>query len=313
MSLSVQQLTRIYGSQKAIDSLTFSVGRGEIAGFLGPNGAGKSTTMKILTGVIAPTEGRAFVGGLDVTEKPVAVKRIIGYLPEHNPLYTDMYVREYLHFVGKLYGLKGSILRTRVDEMVERCGLTREQHKKIEALSKGYRQRVGLAQALLHNPQILILDEPTSGLDPNQIIEIRQLIKEVSRDKTVIFSTHILQEADALCDRVIVINQGRIVADGTIQELKSRFGRRSVLRITFGQAVNSEDLMTIPGVSGVYHVEGFSFQLDVSADEDIRPDVFRFAADRQLTLLEMRQEENTLEDLFRVLTLNSHAHVGTSS
>ncbi len=303
----------MYGSQRAIDGLTFSVDRGEIVGFLGPNGAGKSTTMKILTGVIAPSAGRAFVAGLDVTEKPVEVKRIIGYLPEHNPLYTDMYVREYLHFTGRLYGLKGSMLRAGVDEMIERCGLTREQHKKIEALSKGYRQRVGLAQALLHNPQVLILDEPTTGLDPNQIIEIRQLIKEVSRDKTVIFSTHILQEAEALCNRVIVINHGVLVADGTLQDLKSRFGNRLMLRVTFDQPVDTESIRMIPGVTGVQHVEGFTFELNVTADTDIRPAVFRFAADRQLTLLEMRQEENTLEDLFRVLTSNSHAHVGTSS
>lgn len=313
MSVSVQQLIKVYGSQKAIDGLTFSVGRGEIAGFLGPNGAGKSTTMKILTGVIAPTSGRAFVGGLDVAAEPVAVKRIIGYLPEHNPLYTDMYVKEYLYFAGRLYGMKGSTLRAGVDAMIERCGLTREQHKKIEALSKGYRQRVGLAQALLHNPQVLILDEPTSGLDPNQIIEIRQLIKEVSRDKTVIFSTHILQEVEALCDRVIVINQGVLVADGTLQDLKNRFATRSVVRVTFGQAVDTESIRAIPGVSDVRHIEGFTFQLGVSAGADIRPAVFRFAADRQLTLLEMRQEDNTLEDLFRVLTLNSDVHVGTSA
>lgn len=303
----------MYGSQKAIDGLTFSVARGEIAGFLGPNGAGKSTTMKILTGVIAPTAGKACINGLDVTEKPVAVKRIIGYLPEHNPLYTDMYVREYLYFTGRLYGLRGSTLRAGVDEMIERCGLAREQHKKIEALSKGYRQRVGLAQALLHNPQVLILDEPTSGLDPNQILEIRQLIKEVSHDKTVIFSTHILQEVEALCDRVIVINQGVLVADGALQQLKSRFGKRFVLRVTFDQAVEAESIHTIPGVSGVHHIEGHTFHLEVSEGADIRSAVFRFAADRQLTLLEMRQEENSLEDLFRDLTSNSNTHVGTSA
>ncbi|MCS6973428.1 MAG: gliding motility-associated ABC transporter ATP-binding subunit GldA [Cyclobacteriaceae bacterium] len=313
MSLSVQQLTKVYGSQKAIDGLTFSVSRGEIAGFLGPNGAGKSTTMKILSGVIAPTHGKACLNGLDVTENPVLVKQMLGYLPEHNPLYTDMYVREYLQFVGRLYGLRGSRLRAGVNEMIERCGLTREQHKKIEALSKGYRQRVGLAQALLHNPPVLILDEPTTGLDPNQILEIRQLIREVSRDKTVLFSTHILQEVEALCDRVVVINHGKLVADGTLTSLKTRFAGHTVLRVTFDKPVDEKRLGLLPGVTEIHPVEQNSYRLKVKEGSDIRPEVFRFAADERLTLLEMRQEENTLEELFKSLTLNPGAHVGSSA
>lgn len=313
MSLSVQQLTKLYGSQKAINGLTFSVSRGEIVGFLGPNGAGKSTTMKIITGVIAPTSGKAFINGLNVAEDPVTVKRMIGYLPEHNPLYTDMYVREYLQFTGRLYGLTGSKLRAAVEQMIERCGLVGEQHKKIETLSKGYRQRVGLAQALLHNPQVLILDEPTSGLDPNQLLEIRDLIRTVSLEKTVLFSSHILQEVEALCNRVVVIDRGVLVADGALHELKSRFASRTVLRVSFGQDVELEQLRAIAGVENVYRMHGNTFQFETKSDTDIRPEVFRFAADAQLTLLEMRQEEDSLENLFRSLTSNPQVHVGTSA
>jgi ABC-2 type transport system ATP-binding protein len=219
MSLQVQQLTKIYGAQKPVDNISFSIQKGEIVGFLGPNGAGKSTTMKIATTYLPPTSGSVWVEGINVEERPIEVKKVIGYLPEHNPLYLDMFVHEYLQFVGSVYGLKGSYLKRRVQELVEMCGLTREQNKRIEALSKGYRQRVGLAQALIHHPQVLILDEPTSGLDPNQILEIRKLIKDISRDKTVIFSTHIMQEVEALCDRVIIINKGKIVADDLLENL----------------------------------------------------------------------------------------------
>lgn len=219
MSLQVQELTKIYGGQKAVDNISFSIQKGEIVGFLGPNGAGKSTTMKIATTYLPPTSGSVWVEGINVEERPIEVKKVIGYLPEHNPLYLDMFVHEYLQFVGSVYGLKGSNLKRRVQELVEMCGLTREQNKRIEALSKGYRQRVGLAQALIHSPQVLILDEPTSGLDPNQILEIRKLIKDISRDKTVIFSTHIMQEVEALCDRVIIINKGKIVADDLLENL----------------------------------------------------------------------------------------------
>ncbi len=222
MSILVSQLTKQYGSQKAIDSLSFELRPGEIVGFLGPNGAGKSTTMKLLTGYLKPTEGRAVVNGHDLANSAMQARRAIGYLPEHNPLYLDMYVREFLIFVGKLYGMGGRALKTRVDEMVQLCGLSVEQHKKIGQLSKGYRQRVGLAQALLHDPAVLILDEPTTGLDPNQLTEIRSLIRTAGSNKTVLFSTHIMQEVEALCDRVIIISKGRIVADSPLATLRQR-------------------------------------------------------------------------------------------
>lgn len=220
MSIKVQSLTKVYGTQRAVDNISFEVNKGEIIGFLGPNGAGKSTTMKILTGYIPATEGIAEVNGFDVRTSPMQVKTHIGYLPEHNPLYLDMYVKEFLDFAGSLYGLKGRTLHIKIDETIERVGLGLEKHKKIGQLSKGYRQRVGLAQALIHNPDVLILDEPTTGLDPNQLVEIRDLIKNVGKDKTVIFSTHIMQEVEAICDRVVIINKGKIVADGTLSELK---------------------------------------------------------------------------------------------
>lgn len=220
MSIKVQNLSKVYGTQRAVDNISFEVSKGEIIGFLGPNGAGKSTTMKILTGYIPATEGTAEVNGFDVNTAPMQVKAHIGYLPEHNPLYLDMYVKEFLDFAGSLYGLKGRTLQIKIDETIERVGLGLEKHKKIGQLSKGYRQRVGLAQALIHNPDVLILDEPTTGLDPNQLVEIRDLIKTVGKDKTVIFSTHIMQEVEAICDRVIIINRGKIVADGTLSELK---------------------------------------------------------------------------------------------
>lgn len=222
MSILVSQLTKEYGSQKAIDSLSFEINPGEIVGFLGPNGAGKSTTMKLLTGYLTPSAGKAAVNGFDLSTSAMDARRAIGYLPEHNPLYLDMYVREFLLFVGKLNGIKGKALRDRVEEMVKLCGLSVEQHKKIGQLSKGYRQRVGLAQALLHDPAVLILDEPTTGLDPNQLTEIRALIKATAANKTVLFSTHIMQEVEALCDRVIIINKGRIVADSPLAALRQR-------------------------------------------------------------------------------------------
>lgn len=220
MSIKVQNLSKVYGTQRAVDNISFEVSKGEIIGFLGPNGAGKSTTMKILTGYIPATEGTAEVNGFNVQTSPMQVKSNIGYLPEHNPLYLDMYVKEFLDFAGSLYGLKGRTLQLKIDETIERVGLGLEKHKKIGQLSKGYRQRVGLAQALIHNPDVLILDEPTTGLDPNQLVEIRDLIKHVGKDKTVIFSTHIMQEVEAICDRVVIINRGKIVADSTLSEIK---------------------------------------------------------------------------------------------
>ena len=221
MSIRIQHLTKLYGAQKAVNDISFDVKPGEIMGFLGPNGAGKSTTMKITTGYLNATSGSVEVCGFDVAKQSMEVRRSIGYLPEHNPLYTDMYIKEFLRFVGALYGLKGEKLRQRVSEMVEICGLELEQNKKIGQLSKGYRQRVGLAQALIHNPPVLILDEATTGLDPNQIIEIRTLIKSVGKEKTVLFSSHIMQEVEAICDRAVIINRGQVVANRTLADLRS--------------------------------------------------------------------------------------------
>ena len=220
MSISIQHLTKIYGTQKAVNDISFEAKKGEIVGFLGPNGAGKSTTMKVVTSYLSATSGQVLINGFDVKTQSMDVRRNIGYLPEHNPLYLEMYVKEFLLFVGNMYGLKGIEVNKRIAEMVELCGLSAEQNKKIGQLSKGYRQRVGLAQALIHDPSVLILDEPTTGLDPNQIVEIRNVIKTVGKDKTILFSTHIMQEVEAICDRVIIINRGQIVSDSTLTSLK---------------------------------------------------------------------------------------------
>jgi ABC-2 type transport system ATP-binding protein len=302
MSLQIKDLTKVYGRQQALKGVSFELRAGEIVGFLGPNGAGKSTTMKIATCFIPPTSGTVTVGGHDVVDEPMAVKRITGYLPEHNPLYPDLFVHEYLRFAGKLYGLAGEQLTRRVSEMVEVCGLTLEQNKRIEALSRGYRQRVGLAQALLHDPQVLILDEPTSGLDPNQLVEVRKLIREISRQKTVIFSTHIMQEVEALCDRVIVINRGQIVADDTLSNLLRRTAGEHILVIEFERDIETEDLTTIPGVLNVQHEGAGVYRLRTSGTTDIRPALFRMAADKRLSLVGLRQEESSLENVFHDLT-----------
>lgn len=310
MSLLVQHLTKQYGQQQAVSNISFEVGSGEIVGFLGPNGAGKSTTMKIATSYVPPSSGTVKVAGFDVVNNPMEVKRVTGYLPEHNPLYLDMYVHEYLAFAGSLYGLSGKALRLRVAEMVELCGLTVEQNKKIETLSKGYRQRVGLAQALIHNPKVLILDEPTSGLDPNQLIEIRRLIKNISADKTVLFSTHIMQEVSALCDRVVVINKGVIVANDSLSHLLARQGSDVVLLVEFEGNVTAADLRALDRVKEVEEVRAGCFRITAAAD--IRQEVFRFAADRQLSLIGLRQEENTLENIFKELTVHQPTEVPAS-
>jgi ABC-2 type transport system ATP-binding protein len=302
MSLFVKNLTKHYGPQKAVDNISFAVREGEIVGFLGPNGAGKSTTMKIATCFLPPTEGSVTVGGFDVVEHPMKVKRLTGYLPEHNPLYLDLFVHEYLHFIGKLYGLGGERLKKRVAEMIDLCGLGREQNKRIEALSKGYRQRVGLAQALIHDPQVLILDEPTSGLDPNQLVEIRKLIKDISRNKTVLFSTHIMQEVQAICDRVIVINKGTIVADDSLENLLKNSGSSVTVIVEFEREVPLEDMRTLPGVLEVLQQGAGTYKIKAESGSDIRPEVFRLAADKHLSLIGLRQEENSLEGVFRDLT-----------
>lgn len=303
MSLTVQHLTRFYGQQRAVDNVSFSIKEGEIVGFLGPNGAGKSTTMKIATTYLPPSEGTVCVGEWDVQQNPMQVKRIIGYLPEHNPLYRDMYVHEYLRFIGSLYGLRGQTLKQRVNTMVEQCGLTQEQHKKIDMLSKGYRQRVGLAQALIHDPQVLILDEPTTGLDPNQLVEIRRLIKEVSKNKTVIFSTHIMQEVQALCDRVIVINKGRVVADDLLQNLVRGGADSIIIQVEFDRTVPVDDLRALTGVASVDVISDTTFRIIAEQAKDVRPEIFKYASEKSVSLIGLKQEENSLEHVFRLLTL----------
>lgn len=301
MSLQIQNLTKIYGPQKAVDAISFSVREGEIVGFLGPNGAGKSTTMKIATGYLPPTSGVVRVGGYDVVAHPLRVKRMTGYLPEHNPLYLDMFVHEYLHFAGGLYGLKGTPLKKRVEEIIDLCGLTQEQNKKLESLSKGYRQRAGLAQSLLHDPEVLILDEPTSGLDPNQIIEVRKVIKEISRNKTVLFSSHIMQEVQALCDRVIVINKGKIVADDQLSNLLKNKGG-STLIVEFKEEINVAELSAIEGVAEVIAITAFKCKVVTQQGKDLRGELFKYASERNRSLIELKVEEYSMETIFKELT-----------
>lgn len=302
MSLIVENLTKEYGPQKAVNNISFEVREGEVVGFLGPNGAGKSTTLKIATSYLPPTSGRVFVGGFDVVAEPMAVKRITGYLPEHNPLYPDLYVHEYLTFVGRLYGLGGNDLKRRVGEMISLCGLTAEQNKKIENLSKGYRQRIGLAQALIHNPAVVILDEPTSGLDPNQLLEIRKLIRDISRDKTVIFSTHIMQEVEAICERVVVINRGHIVANDRLENLLRHKDHQSSVIVEFETTIDTGDMEKLPGVARLANLGDNRYRVQLHPGVDIRPELFRYAADRRLSLIGLKQEENSLENIFRELT-----------
>ncbi len=302
MSIEVQGLTKIYGEQKAVNDITFSIKSGEIVGFLGPNGAGKSTTMKMLTCFLQPTSGIAKVCGFDNSLSPMEVKRQIGYLPEHNPLYLDMYVKEYLLFVAGIYNLKNR--PKAVADIIGKTGLSPEQNKKIGALSKGYRQRVGLAQAMLHNPKVLILDEPTSGLDPNQINEIRTLITEFGKDRTVMLSTHIMQEVEAMCDRVIIINKGQIVADDATDTLQKRFKSSLILNVEFKNAVNKDDLKTIPGVDMVTENGKNRWKLSASKGTDLRELVFKFAVNSGNVILEQNEEEQRLEEIFQHLTRN---------
>lgn len=303
MSVQVKNLVKLFANQTAVDDISFEVNPGEIVGFLGPNGAGKSTTMKIITGYLPPTEGSVQVCNLDVMDKSFQIKRFIGYLPEHNPLYLDMYVHEYLGFVGRIHGLKGKKLRDRISRMILLCGLDQEQNKMISSLSKGYKQRVGLAQALLHDPEVLILDEPTTGLDPNQIIEIRNLIKDISQKKTVIFSTHIMQEVQALCTRAIIINKGKIVADDKIDKLKEMVAPAATrIIVEFANPVDRSILMTIDGVDSVEVIEDRIFSLAVKAGEDLRPVISKFAVDNNLSLVGLKQEEGSMEEIFQQFT-----------
>jgi len=301
MSIHVNHLTRIFGNQKAVNDISFSVNSGEIVGFLGPNGAGKSTTMKIATTYLSPSAGSVIVGGFDVVTDALKARRITGYLPEHNPLYLDMFVHEYLAFVSGIFGIHGAEQKRRTGEMIELCGLTVEQNKRIESLSKGYRQRVGLAQALIHDPAVLILDEPTTGLDPNQIVEIRKLIKQISEQKTVIFSTHIMQEVQAICDRVIVIHKGEIVADDYVANLLAK-KTSSVILAEFEGGITIESLKEISGVASVQEIGNQKFRITAAGNTDLRAEIFRFAAEKNLSLIGLKQEENSLENIFKELT-----------
>lgn len=296
MSIEVSNITKLYGEQKALNAISFKVSKPEIVGFLGPNGAGKSTMMKILTTYLEPSEGYAKVNGFDLDSEKQKVQQSVGYLPEHNPLYLEQYVKEYLAFNAGVYGVK----KSRVEEVIELTGLTPEAHKKIGQLSKGYRQRVGLANALLHDPDVLILDEPTTGLDPNQLVDIRHLIKTIGETKTVFLSTHIMQEVEAMCDRVIIINKGEIVADKTLKELRG--GQEQVVIVEFDYRVEDAFLLKLPKVKQVINTHDFVYEITFSTSEDMRSHVFDFAHDNQLKILQLNQKNESLESLFRELT-----------
>ncbi len=298
MSIEVKNLFKYYGSQAAVKDVSFNVGNGEIVGFLGPNGAGKSTTMKIITGYINASGGSVKVCGKDVTVDTLDTRRLIGYLPENNPLYLDMYVKEYLTFVGKIYRVPN--LKERVKEMIQKVGLEIEQNKKIGQLSKGYRQRVGLAQAIIHDPEVLILDEPTSGLDPNQLADIRNLIKSIGKEKTVMLSTHIMQEVEAICDRVVIINRGEIVADDTAKDLQLEGSVQTVF-VEFEGSISRNQLKKIPGVGRVEQM-GEGWLLESSEDMDLRKSVAQFAQQNDLLAVTLRKEEKSLEEVFKQLT-----------
>ncbi len=302
MSIQVKDLTKIYGQQKAIDQISFEIKTGEIVGFVGPNGAGKSTTMKILTGFIPPSSGEAKIKGLDLIENSLEIRKHIGYLPGNNPLYLDMYVKEYLEFVAGIYKL-GNKTKSRIDEIVEQTGLSIERKKKIGALSKGYRQRVGLAQALIHDPAILILDEPTSGLDPNQIVEIRNLISEVGKEKTIMLSTHIMQEVEAICDRIIIINNGKIVADDSIDSIYSYTqDKLSTVIVEFDKEPDQKLLKEIELVDKVAKIDDKNWLIQSSSTEDVRQSIFNFAVKSDLAVLSMQKKEKSLEEVFQELT-----------
>jgi ABC-2 type transport system ATP-binding protein len=297
MSIAVNNISKSFGAQKALDSISFSVKKGEIVGFLGPNGAGKSTLMKILTTYITADEGAATVNGFDVNSQSKAVQQTIGYLPEHNPLYLDLYVREYLAFNADVY----KVAKSRIEEVIQLTGLSSESHKKIGQLSKGFRQRVGLANALLHNPDVLILDEPTTGLDPNQLVEIRNVIKNVGKDKTVFLSTHIMQEVEAICDRVIIIDKGKIVADKKLNHLISS-EKEQLIEVEFDQIVQEELIAKIENLTAFKNTHDMIWELTFKADKDMRSVVFDFANANGLKTLQLNQKNKNLETVFREIT-----------
>jgi len=300
MSIQVTQLSKTYGEQKAVDNISFTLNKGEIVGFLGPNGAGKSTTMKMITGYLPPTGGQAMVSGFDVSKDPLEVRKRVGYLPESNPLYYDMYVKEFLSFVANVHQL-GNTAQERI-RVIALTGLEPESKKKIGALSKGYKQRVGLAQALLHDPEVLILDEPTSGLDPNQLADIRQVIKNLGNNKTVILSTHIMQEVEAMCSRVIIINKGQIIADDTLQNLQQQKDGQGYIQVSFGEPVNAADLEQLAGVTRVVPGDSNSWQLFTGNVDEVRKNLLQFALINNRNILSLQSNSQSLEAIFRQLT-----------
>jgi len=301
MTIKVAQVNKLYGSQKVLDQVSFEIGTGELVGFLGPNGAGKSTLMKIITGYLAADGGSVEINGEMVETKNIAIRSQIGYLPENNPLYTDLYVREYLEMVAGFYHLQNK--KEQVLKMIELTGLKVEQHKKIGALSKGYRQRVGLAQALIHDPAVLILDEPTTGLDPNQLEEIRQLVIKISTNKTVMLSTHIMQEVEAVCSRVLIINNGKLVADGSVDQLKGgQFAQKQTVLVEFDKAPELEALRKIPGLLKIEQTGKSTFLTESESNLDLRPLLFQFAVSNHLILLTLKEQQQSLENIFQELT-----------
>src|SRR5882724_11578812 len=303
MSIEVQQLTKLYGAQKAVDHISFSIQKSEIVGFLGPNGAGKSTTMKIITGYLEPDEGGAIVSGIDVKKQPLQAEAKIGYLPEANPLYYDMYVREYLGFIADIHKVPSK--KTKIEEVIKTVGLTPESNKKTGQLSKGYKQRVGLAAALIHDPEVIILDEPTSGLDPNQIVEIREVIKNLGKNKTVLFSSHILQEVEAMCDRVIIINQGKLVADDTLSNLRQQSQSSNLVRVSFKETIESNLLQQLSSVKKVIRITPNEWELVCLQSTDTRRQLLELALQHNLNIVSLQAGGQSLEEVFRSLTGSS--------
>ena len=297
MSITVNSVSKSYKSQKALNNISFSADKGQIIGFLGPNGAGKSTMMKILTGYIKPNSGEVFVDEIDVLKNPIAAQKVIGYLPEHNPLYAEMYVREYLQFQAAIY----KVAKSQIEDCIEKVGLTLEVNKKIHQLSKGYQQRVGIAAAILHNPKVLILDEPTTGLDPNQIIEIRALIQELGKNKTVLFSTHIMQEVEAVCDRVIIIKKGEILVDKKLEELQD--SKQQIIEVTFNISFDEVIFQKLSNLSSIKNTLDNNWQLTFSSDEDVRSKIFDLAQENNLKILGLTTQNKNLETFFREVTI----------
>lgn len=296
MSIQITSVSKLYKDQKALNDITFSAKKGQIIGFLGPNGAGKSTMMKILTGFIKPNSGTVLVDEIDVLEKPIESQKNIGYLPEHNPLYPEMFVREYLQFRAQIY----KVDKSQIESCIEKVGLIAEAHKKINQLSKGYQQRVGIAAAILHNPSVLILDEPTTGLDPNQLVEIRALIKELGKEKTVLLSTHIMQEVEAVCDKVVIIKKGKILLEEDLKNLNQK--KQQIIEVTFSTKLDDQLFSQLTHLNSTKNVNGTTWQLSFSSEEDMRPKVFDFAKHHDLQILELSSKNKNLETLFREVT-----------